>query len=383
MTNAAARSGEIVGKVHLAGRWVSARVGWRDGLIVAIEPSNDGGQEPFYLVPGFVDLHCHGGGGADLMDAGDAPHIVARTHARYGAAAFLATTMTAPLDEVEAALAAVARAMKCQEDDEAEILGVHLEGPFISPDQLGAQPPFTLPATVELLERLCAIAPIKVITIAPEADPSGLVAAWLRNNGVRVQIGHTAVGLETAVDWIRHHADGVTHLFNAMGGFHHRKSGCSGAALAYADHAELIADLIHADRGAALTALRAIPRIYAVTDGTAATGMPDGTYRLGQHTVIRQGDTVRLESGGLAGSCLTMDVAFQNLVSIGLSLEDATNRTSTIAAAYVGVERYGRLEVGAPATFVGVDEKGRRKNVVMNGDILRCHHGAPACTATT
>jgi N-acetylglucosamine-6-phosphate deacetylase len=307
------------------------------------------------------------------MDAGDAPHEVARTHARHGTAAFLATTMTAPLEEIEGALAAVAGAMGRQEEDEAEILGVHLEGPFISPNQLGAQPPFALPATIELLQRLCSIGPIKVVTMAPEADASGVVAGWLRSKGVRVQIGHTAVDLNTAADWIRNRADGVTHMFNAMGGFHHRSSCCPGAALAYATHAELITDLIHTDKGAALAALRAIPRLYAVTDGTAAAGMPDGQYRLGQNIVFRQGDAVRLESGGLAGSCLTMDVAFRNLISIGLPLEEATLRTSTIAATYLGLERYGRVAVGEPASFVCVDEQGMAKTVVTRGRMLsRC-----------
>ena len=365
------RSGATVGNVYIDRRWRSARVTWRDGVVTAIKPLGKH-SEGLFLVPGFIDLHCHGGGGADAMEGGEAAHQIARTHAAHGTAGFLVTTMTAPLLEVEVALVAVARAMDRQGDDEAEILGVHLEGPFISPDQLGAQPPYAIPATIEIMERLCGLAPIKVVTLAPEADNNGEVSAWLRARGVRVQIGHMSVDFDIAADWIRGRADGVTHLFNAMGGgFHHRQSGCIGAALAFADHAELISDLHHADTGALLAALRAIPCLYAVTDATAASGMPDGEYILGQHAVFRRGDTVRLANGGLAGSCLTMDRAFCNLISVGLPLEEAAKRTSTIAADYLGANKYGRLSVGSPASFVGVDERGLTSEVTSRGIILR------------
>lgn len=362
-------AGRIEGRVFLDGGWSTAAVSWEDGRISSVEPSGRDADGPL-LVPGFVDLHCHGGGGADVMQAGEAVHQIARTHAAHGTAAFLATTMTAPLEEVEEALAAVARAMEKQGEDEAKILGVHLEGPFISPDQLGAQPPFAIPATVPLLERLCGLAPIRVITMAPEADPSGEVAAFLRGQGVRVQIGHTSAGFETSKAFILGN-HGVTHMFNAMGGFHHRKSGCPGAALAHAEHAEIIADLHHADKGSILAARRAIPKLYAVTDATAASGMPDGAYKLGQYEVFRRDGTVRLASGGLAGSCLTMDGAFQNLVSIGLPPEEAALRTSTIAAAYVGAQDYGAIRPGARASFVAVAGDGGVQTVVHNGRMLR------------
>ena len=364
------RSHATVGNVFIGGRWAPARVAWRDGVFSAIEPLEKC-NEGLFLVPGFIDLHCHGGGGADAMEGVEAVRQIARTHAAHGTAGFLVTTMTAPLPEIAAALSAVARVMEKQGEDEAEILGVHLEGPFISPDQLGAQPPFAIPATVDLMRRFCELAPIKVVTLAPESDLHGEVAAWLRARGIRVQIGHTSIDFGTATDWVRQRVDGVTHLFNAMGGFHHRKSGCIGAALAFADHAELIGDLHHTDIGALLAAFRAIPNLYAVTDGTAASGMPDGEYRLGQHAVFRQGGTVRLKDGGLAGSCLTMDRVFHNLISVGLTLEDAVKRTSTIAANYVGASQYGQLAVGKPASFVGADKRGEILTVISRGAVLR------------
>lgn len=130
------RSGATVGNVYIDGQWTSARVTWRDGLVSTIEPFGkpSGG---LFLIPGFVDLHCHGGGGADAMEAGEAAHQIARTHAAHGTAGFLVTTMTAPLPEVEDALLAVAQTMEQQGDDEAEILGVHLERAFHQPRPVG------------------------------------------------------------------------------------------------------------------------------------------------------------------------------------------------------------------------------------------------------
>ncbi len=363
--------GATFGNIYVDNRWTSGRITWRDGVITTIEPVGGMAAGGLYLIPGFIDLHCHGGGGADAMAGEEAAHQIARAHAVHGTAALLLTTMTAPLPEIEAALCGVARAMEKQGADEAQILGVHLEGPFISADQLGAQPPFAIAATIELLNHLCELAPIKVITLAPEADVQGEVAAWLRIRGIRVQIGHTSVDFDTAADWIRRRVDGVTHLFNAMGGFHHRRSGCTGATLAFADHAEIICDLHHADVGALLAAFRAVPRLYAVTDGTAASGMPDGEYRLGQHAVFREADTVRLASGALAGSCLTMDKSYENLVSAGLTLKEAARRTSTIAADYVGTSQHGRLAVGAQASFVGVEGQGHARKIVCRGTVLR------------
>ena len=357
-------SGELDGQVLLDGRWVGATVAWNGGRVSTIERT--GRVDGPMVMPGFVDLHCHGGGGADTMEGGDAVHRIARLHAAHGTAALLATTMTAPLDEVEEALRSVAIAMRRQGTDEAKLLGVHLEGPFISPDQLGAQPPHAIPATVAVLERLCTLAPIRVVTMAPEADPTGDCAAWLRTRGVRVQIGHTAADFETASNFIRANS-GVTHLFNAMGGFHHRRPGTTAAALTHAVHAEIIADLQHAEPGAVLMALRAIPELYAVTDVTAASGMPDGLYKLGRYDVCRAGAPGRLASGGRAGSCLTMDEAFRNLASRGLSPEEASRRTSTIPADYVGAKGYGRIAVGAPACLVSVDLDGSLLGVVQNG----------------
>jgi N-acetylglucosamine-6-phosphate deacetylase len=160
-------------------------------------------------------------------------------------------------------------------------------------------------------------------------------------------------------------------LFNAMTALHHRTPGMVGAALAHAQYAEIIPDLIHVHAGAIRVALRAIPNLYCVTDSTAAAGMPDGDYRLGRHTVTKCLGGVRLADGTLAGSTLTMDQALRNLVDgMGLSLADASRRVSTHAADYLGVADRGRLAEGAWGDAVLLDRDLKLMDVFIEGSSI-------------
>lgn len=355
----------IEGRVLTPDGLRNARVSIEHGRIARIEKRGVVGND--LILPGFIDLHCHGGGGADIMEAGDAPSRVASAHAANGTTAFLATTMTAPLIDIEAALVSVRDCASALRNDEAAILGVHLEGPFIDREKLGAQPDFAIDGDTALMQRLMALAEIRVVTCAPEADPDGAMTRWLRDRGVRVQIGHSSCDYETAAKCFLGGRHGVTHMFNAMSPLHHRAPGIVGAALAHAEHAELIPDLLHVHPGAIRAALRAIPNLYAVTDATPASGMPDGDYRLGTQHVRKCGNGVRLEDGTLAGSSLTMHQAFRNLVEIGLSPEEASRRTSTIAADYLGIRDRGRIAPDAIADLVILDESLELKSVVLRG----------------
>ena len=163
-------------------------------------------------------------------------------------------------------------------------------------------------------------------------------------------------------------ARGVTHLFNAMTGLHHREPGMVGAALAHGQHAELIPDLLHVHPGAIRAALRCIPGLFCVTDSTAAAGMPDGDYKLGRHTVTKCMGGVRLADGTLAGSVLSMDQALRNLVhTLGLSLAEASSRVSTFAADHMGLSDRGRLQPGAWADVVVLDRELQVKAVCVEG----------------
>ncbi len=358
----------IEGQVLTPEGFRPGRVAIEDGRIRAVEEARNVAGP--LILPGFIDLHCHGGGGADIMEGGDAARRVARTHALAGVTAFLATTMTAPVDEIEGALAAADRAGRDPAREEAAILGVHLEGPFISRDKLGAQPDFVLDGDVALMERLMRLARIRVVTCAPEADPSGALTRWLGARGVRVQIGHSGCDYETASACFAAGRHGVTHLFNAMSPLLHRAPGVVGAALAHATYAELIPDLLHVHPGAIHAALRAIPNLYAVTDATAASGMPDGDYRLGRQQVRKCGNGVRLADGALAGSSLTMMQAFRNLVSIGLTVEESSRRASTIPAHYLGLDDRGRIVPGAVADLVVLDPGLDLISVVLRGHAI-------------
>lgn len=359
----------IEGRVLIAEGFRDARLTIADGRIVDIAPLAE--PQSRLVIPGFVDLHCHGGGGAEVMQAGDAVRRVAASHARSGTTAFLATTMTAPVEAIEAALTAVGAAAADQRPDEAAILGVHLEGPFISRDRLGAQPDFVRQGDIALVEALDRLAPIRVVTCAPEADPDGTLTRWLDARGIRVQIGHSSCDYETAAACFAHGRHGVTHMFNAMTPLHHRAPGIVGAALAHARYAELIPDLLHVHPGAIRAALRAIPDLYAVSDASPAAAAGDGEYRFGTQTVFKCGNGVRLADGTLAGSSLTMLQAFRNLVAIGLSREEASARTARIPADYLGLADRGRIAVGAVADLVVLDDDLELAAVMLRGAFLR------------
>jgi len=320
------------------------------------------------LLPGFVDLHVHGGGGFDMMEGGDAVQQIARLHARHGTTAMLATTMTAPLEEIKQALAALAPACRERQPQTARLLGVHLEGPYINRAKLGAQPDFARTASLDEILALHALAPIKLITLAPELPGNLALISDLRAAGFQVQIGHTQGSYEDGVAALACGAGSFTHLFNAMTPLHHREPGMVGAALAHARYAELIPDLLHVHEGAIRVALRAIPGLYCVTDSTAAAGMPDGQYKLGRHHVTKCLGGVRLSDGTLAGSSLTMDQALRNLVGLGLEIAEASLRVSTYAADYMGLSERGRLAAGAWADLVVLDRQLQLQHVFVEGE---------------
>ncbi|MEK8033623.1 N-acetylglucosamine-6-phosphate deacetylase [Ideonella sp. DXS29W] len=322
------------------------------------------------VLPGFIDLHVHGGGGHDTMDAGEAVKHIARTHARHGTTSMLATTMTAPAEDILRAFEAMGAVCRERPSQATRVLGVHLEGPYINPGKLGAQPDYAREASLDEVRALHALAPIRLITVAPELKGHIELIAQLVREGFRVQLGHSAGCYEDGVAALKAGAGGFTHLFNAMTGLHHRDPGMTGAALAHAEYAEVIPDLLHVHPGALKVALRSIPKLYGVTDSTAATGMPDGEYHLGRHKVFKCLGGVRLDDGTLAGSALTMDQALRNFVSLGLSVAEASARTATHAADYLGLAGHGRLTVGAAADIVVFDPALQLQRVVIEGETI-------------
>ncbi|WP_027016702.1 N-acetylglucosamine-6-phosphate deacetylase [Comamonas composti] len=331
--------GWVLGQIHTGEDGRIARI---EG-VSAVPERNDAP----YVLPGFVDLLNHGGGGADFMDGEQAVPGILRTHVRFGTTSLLGSTMTSPYSVLLPALQQLERAGRERPKGAARMLGVHLEGPYINPGKLGAQADASAMATREEVEQYLAAAPIRVVTLAPELPGHLDIIALLARRGVRVQLGHTLGSYEDAVAALAHGASGFTHLFNAMTALQHRAPGMVAAALAHAEFAELIPDLLHVHPGAIRAALRAIPRLYAVTDATAAAGMPDGSYHLGDQTVFKTRGSVRLADGTLAGSALTMDQALRNFVALGLDVEDASRRVSLYPAQYLGLADRGVLAAGA------------------------------------
>ena len=325
-------------------------------------------KDPIVL-PGFIDLHVHGGGGRDVMEGADALAKAASTHASHGTTALLATTVTAPEGELAQAFRGIASACTQRGTGAARVLGVHLEGPYINPGKLGAQPDFARAFDAAELRRLNDIAPIRLITLAPEMPGHLDAIAQLASEGFKVQVGHSLGTYEEGVAALEKGAASFTHLFNAMSGLHHRAPGMVGAALAHARFAEIIPDLVHVHPGAIRAALRCIPGLFCVTDATAAAGMPDGEYRLGSHTVTKCLGGVRLADGTLAGSSLTLDQALRNLVdAIGLDLVDASSRLSTHAAQFLGLADRGFLAAGTWADAVVLDRDLALTAVYVEGE---------------
>ncbi|WP_199709372.1 N-acetylglucosamine-6-phosphate deacetylase [Rhodophyticola porphyridii] len=357
---------DIDGTILTPDGWVAGRI--RYGThITAIEGTAVEMPAPPFILPGFVDCHIHGGGGADMMEGAAAIAISARLHARHGTTAVCPTSVTAPVAQTEAFLDALAGVMADPPPGAARILGAHLEGPFLNPGKLGAQPPFAVPADAELLRDWARRAPLRIVTFAPEMDPGGALHAALDALGIRAQIGHSLCDYAMARAAFAKGA-AATHLFNAMSGIAHRGNGLCGAAFAHAERAEIIPDLIHVEAGAILAARRAIPYLHGVTDATAGAGMPDGPYRLGGQEIVKAEGAMRLPDGTLAGSALTMDVALRNLVEIGLPLAEAARRLSTLPADWLGQTDIGRLAPGAHADLIVLDDALRIDRVVIGGE---------------
>ena len=316
-------------------------------------------QQMPVLAPGFIDVHVHGGAGADTMDGPDAVREMARFHLRHGTTTLLATTVTNPLDRLEAALKGVAAVAAERASDRANVIGAHLEGPFISPHRLGAQPPHPHPCDVKAFERLAAAAPIRAITLAPELPGAGELIACALRWGARVSLGHTRATAREAQDAFDRGAAAVTHLFNAMGGIQAREPGTAGAALADAGvWIELIADPEHLHAATIrLAASAARTRLLLVTDAVRAAGMPAGRYDLGGLVVTSDGSSVRLEDGTVAGSLLTMDRGVRNLVASGVPLPAALDAASGAPARYLGLIDRGRIAPGSRAdlALLGAD----------------------------
>jgi len=342
-----------------------ARIGCRDQIEV---PS--GAKEilarDMTLIPGFVDIHIHGAGGHDVMSSTEeALSAVAKTVARHGTTSLVATTVTAPPDETRRCLEDIARFIASPANTEApatptaEIVGIHLEGPFISLQRRGVHPPGAIAKpSIPLLDRYLEAAGgnVRILTLAPEIPGALELVEHGYARGIVVALGHTDATYEQAHTAIFRGARHAVHVFNAMRPFSHRETGVLGAVLTDDSvTAEIIADGVHVDDPAIrlLLAAKGPELVILVSDGTAATGMRDGTYRLGTFDVTVSGGVCRNREGKLAGSTLTLDRALQHMVRLGVPLIEAVRMGTLNPARRVGLEKKkGVLTAGADADLV-------------------------------
>jgi N-acetylglucosamine-6-phosphate deacetylase len=348
------------------GRFVSGDVEVEDGLIVRHGLAGSSGRG--LAVPGFVDLQVNGFGGVDFLDADAGGYRRAgEALLETGVTAYLPTLITSPEDQILAALREIPT-----DPDYPRILGVHLEGPFLSPRRLGTHVETARrDPDRALLDRLLDGGPVTLMTLAPELPGADALIARLLERGVSVSLGHSDATAEQANAAFDLGVRMVTHLFNAMRPFLHRDPGIAGAALARDDVVvQVILDGVHLADETVKVAWRAAPgRVSLVTDSITGAGASDGAYSFGSLDVqVREG-TVRGPDGVLAGSVLTMIEAVQNLHALGVPLADAVVAATAVPARALRLAGLGRLDAGSPADIVILDDNVEIKRVLVAGHV--------------
>lgn len=336
-----------------------------------------------WLLPGFIDVHVHGGYGADFMDANPKTlDTITRYHASHGTTAMLATTMTATREAIDRVLVEVQSYIE-QGMPYAQLLGVHLEGPFISPKWAGAQDPKLmltpqLPWLIDWHERFPQL--MKQLTLAPEREGGLELIAWLRDHSIVAACGHTDAtyaDIQSAVTAGLSHA---VHTFNAMKPLHHRDPGTVGAVLTDARiSGEVIADGIHVHPAAIqlLTMVKQPHGLLLITDAMSAAGLGDGQYNLGGQAVTVQSGVARLTEGGaLAGSTLTMIDALRFMVrEVGVSVPDASRYASGNPARLLGLEAtHGSIAEGKQADLLLISSELELEQVWVRGAVMKASY---------
>lgn len=333
----------------------------------------------YHLVPGFIDIHIHGAHGSDVMDGHtEAFATMAAALAAEGTTSFLATTMTADVDHISHVLVNIKNFLTTPAAQQgAQLLGVHLEGPFLSPERVGAQTADKLLAPhKQWIERWQQESGqlIKLVTLAPELPGSLEFIRFLVTQKIVASMGHTNATYADCLTAIRAGCSHVTHLFNAMRGLHQREPGVVTAALLSDVCTEMILDGVHLHPAIVQLVLKikAREKIILVTDAMRAKCLPDGVYELGGQTVTVKQHVARLADGTLAGSTLKMCTALKNLLDFtGCSLHDAIQFVTLNPAKLLNIaDRKGSIAIGKDADLVVLDENYRVVLTLRQGEIV-------------
>ena len=332
------------------------------------------------VVPGFIDEHIHGAFKADAMDGSiEALKDIATAVAKEGTTTFLATTMTQSPENIENALKAVNDYKKLNLKEGAEVLGVHLEGPFISPKHVGAQPlEYVQKPSVDVMKRYIEVSGgnIKIVSLAPEMENAEELIKFLKENKIVASIAHTGAKYADCVNAVKWGATNVTHTYNAQTGLHHRDVGVVGSALLMDElSCEIICDLIHLSAPAIKLVIKNKPqeKIILITDSMRAKHMPDGESELGGQLVIVKNGEARLVDGTLAGSVLKMNDAVKNVhKTVGVSLEQTIEYATSNPAKNLKIyDEVGSIKDGKRADLCVLDKNTFEVfATVRNGEII-------------
>lgn len=340
----------------------------QDGRIAAIGVTPRGATG--LAVPGFVDLQINGVAGVDFTDADvDGCRRAGQSLAASGVTSYQPTLISLPVQTYLGAIPRLARAMR-DSTPGPRILGIHLEGPFLSRARAGAHDPeWIIQPDIDLADRLVGVGPVRYMTVAPERPGALELISHLVGRGVTVAAGHSDADAATAHQAFQRGARAITHVFNAMRPFHHREPGIGVAGLTRPDVTiTVIADGIHLAADTVRLVTSAAPGRYAlVSDAIAAAGMGDGTYRLGAIEVHVRGAEARLANGKLAGSVVTIDEEIRNLIGLGVDPVAAIGAATTIPARLIGRPELGTLEPGSPADVTVLDDQYRVSSSMVRG----------------
>ena len=328
-----------------------------------------------YVVPGFIDVHIHGSNGADAMDGtAEALKTISSYIATKGTTKFLATTLTSSKEELINVLK-IAADLQNKELDGATIFGVHMEGPYFDIEYKGAQnEKYMKPATEKEIKDYLDVKPglVKMMSLSPHTEQSIGTVKFLKENGVIVSVGHSAAKFNDVMKAVDAGLSHSTHTFNGMRGINHREPGVAGAVLISDKiNAEVIFDKIHIHPEIVRLMIKAkgTDKVVCITDAMAATGLPNGDYKLGELDVYVKDGEARLKSNdSLAGSVLTMDKAFKHVIELGYPIYEAVKLTSTNAAIEFGLNA-GAIEVGKEADFTVLDDSYNVDMTIVNGNI--------------
>lgn len=328
-----------------------------------------------YVVPGFIDVHIHGSNGADAMDeTAEALKTISSYIATKGTTKFLATTLTSSKEELINVLK-IAADLQNKELDGATIFGVHMEGPYFDIEYKGAQnEKYMKPATEKEIKDYLDVKPglVKMMSLSPHTEQSIETVKFLKENGVIVSVGHSAAKFNDVMKAVDAGLSHSTHTFNGMRGINHREPGVAGAVLISDKiNAEVIFDKVHIHPEIVRLMIKAkgTDKVVCITDAMAATGLPNGDYKLGELDVYVKDGEARLKSNdSLAGSVLTLDKAFRHVIELGYPIYEAVKLTSTNAAVEFGLNA-GAIEVGKEADFTILDDSYNVDMTIVNGNI--------------